>query len=437
MKWQYSGKNKVTLAVRPFREDRWGGEMGWTTADRGGAEVYGESILTERIEATSQVVFGSNVLCEGSWVHHNQDSYYGTTWYKAIQQTGYLHLAKSITRAKHLLRIGTTQRIHEYSDNSSANTDELRWIPGVYLQDEWKYSEKWTVLSGLRLDIHGEHGSVWAPQLNVKFAPGDRTTMRLNAGSGFRLVNLFAEDHAALTGSRTVRIDEDLNPERSYTTSVDLMHISNLGGRSFGRWILNGFYTVFGNKILPDYNTDPDLIIYRNLDGKGIVRGVSFDAQIQIRRSFRLAAGVTWMEAFEQEDPATIVPQLFTPAWSGNGSVTWIPAKGWEFTWMMKWTGPMELPRFDEPYQRPSRSRAFALCHAQIRRQFKEGCNVFIAAKNLLNYTQDSPLIRPDQPFSEEFDTSYAYGPLQVRHLVVGVNWMITRKKVSPKNPEE
>jgi outer membrane receptor for ferrienterochelin and colicins len=36
-----------------------------------------------------------------------------------------------------------------------------------------------------------------------------------NAGTGFRVVNLFTEDHAALTGAREIIIANNLKPEQS------------------------------------------------------------------------------------------------------------------------------------------------------------------------------------------------------------------------------
>src|SRR5690606_41306544 len=43
------------------------------------------------------------------------------------------------------------------------------------------------------------------------------------------------------------------------------------------------FYTYFENKIIADYNTDPNKIIYDNLDGYAVSKGISLD-----RKSTRL-----------------------------------------------------------------------------------------------------------------------------------------------------
>ena len=45
--------------------------------------------------------------------------------------------------------------------------------------------------------------------------------LRLSFGSGYRVVQVFTEDHAALTGARDVIFLEDLNPERSWNFNIN------------------------------------------------------------------------------------------------------------------------------------------------------------------------------------------------------------------------
>jgi hypothetical protein len=47
------------------------------------------------------------------------------------------------------------------------------------------------------------------PRLAYKWKINDN--IRFNTGTGFRIVNLFTEEHAALTGSREVIVLEELN----------------------------------------------------------------------------------------------------------------------------------------------------------------------------------------------------------------------------------
>jgi outer membrane receptor for ferrienterochelin and colicins len=41
--------------------------------------------------------------------------------------------------------------------------------------------------------------------------------------------------------------------------------------------------------------------------------------------------------------------------------------------------------------------------------------------KNVLDFMPKNPLYRPDEPFSDEFDTAYNYAPMEGRKAVMGV----------------
>ncbi|MDZ7650453.1 MAG: TonB-dependent receptor [Cytophagales bacterium] len=76
-------------------------------------------------------------------------------------------------------------------------------------------------MAGLRYDRHNVHGNIFTPRLSLKYSPNKDNTIRLTGGSGYRVVNLFTEDHAALTGSREVEIENDLKPEQSWNVNLN------------------------------------------------------------------------------------------------------------------------------------------------------------------------------------------------------------------------
>ncbi len=84
-KWSIKRKeNRVfTFAGRYLYEDRFGGELDWQTENRGGDDLYGESIRTRRWEAfgTYQLPIKEKVLFQFSANGHEQNSVYGDTWY--------------------------------------------------------------------------------------------------------------------------------------------------------------------------------------------------------------------------------------------------------------------------------------------------------------------------------------------------------------------
>ena len=244
----------------------------------------------------------------------------------------------------------------------------------------------------------------------------------MNAGTGFRLVNLFTEDHAFLTGSREVLVVENLKPEESYNINLNANHIFSLG-RTTGTIDVDAFYTYFTNKITPDYDVNPNQIIYANLDGFSVSRGLAFNIQQNFKFPLSIKAGGTYLDVYSVNDNNTREDELFVPSFTGIFSLSY----NWDkintsIDWTAKVTGPMSLPTFPYPFERAEESPWFSQHHLQIKKVFSESLTTFMGVKNVFNYTQESPLVDWQNPFGDDFDTSYAYGPLQSRRFLFGLS---------------
>lgn len=214
---------KNSVAFRYFYEDRWGGEMNWNSDFRGGDEVYGESIYTSRIEIFGRYDHSENLFLQYSLNNHDQNSVYGTTSYNAIQTIGFVQGVFSKKVKNHDVLLGATYRHTIYDDNTPATVERDKTaLPGLFAQDQWTLSESKTLLSGIRYDKNSIYGDIWTPRLNFKWASKDESSiLRLGFGTGYRVVNVFTEDHAALTGAREVVFTEAILPEKSWNTTIN------------------------------------------------------------------------------------------------------------------------------------------------------------------------------------------------------------------------
>ena len=180
---------------------------------------------------------------------------YGDTPYLAKQRIGFTQLVWDKPLKNHDLLFGAALRYNYYNDNTTAtmNADEVT-IPSLFVQDEIKLNDKQNLLLGLRYDYDDRHGSILTPRIAYKYKPTEDDIIRLNAGTGFRVVNLFTEDHAALTGARDVIIEETLDPEQSY--NINLNYLKKFYTKKGMIFTLDAsaWYTYFTNAILPDYD---------------------------------------------------------------------------------------------------------------------------------------------------------------------------------------
>lgn len=314
-KWSLDRRSKqpMSIATRFVYEDRWGGEMNWNRKWRGSDSIYGESIYTNRFELIGNYglpLQKEKFILEYSYNYHNQDSYYGASPYMAEQHTGYAQLRWDKTIGKHNLLAGIPYRYTWYDDNTPAtakpdgvtNSPGITTTNGVFLQDEIKFSNVLTTLAGLRYERSSLQGDIWSPRLAVKIQQGNNHTLRISGGNGFRVVNLFTEDHLALSGARELLITEALKPEKSWNGNVNYtgVYAPSLG---FINVDASVFYTYFTNKIVADYDTDPQKIIYSNLKGFAVSKGVSANLDFSFKKGLKILSGFTLMDVYtKQED---------------------------------------------------------------------------------------------------------------------------------------
>jgi outer membrane receptor for ferrienterochelin and colicins len=448
-KWNFDrAENRVaSLAARYVYEDRWGGEINWTKQWRGSDSIYGESVYTKRAEIIGmyQLPTTEKIFTQFSYNWHNQNSYYGTTPYMATQQVAFLqaYWDKKFSDA-HTFLLGAAIRYTLYDDNTPATTttsgsnkpQEIP-LPGIFIQDEWTINEKHKLLGGYRFDYDKNHGAVHSPRVAYKYAPNNNNIIRASFGSGFRVVNLFTEDHAALSGAREVVIKEALNPERSYNSNLNYVLKIPTDDFVLG-FDVTGFYSYFTNKIVGDFDTDPTKIIYDNLKGHGISQGVSLNTDVTFTFPLKVMAGISYMDVFLKEEnidgQLDRRQQLHAPKWSGNFIASYSFLNNYSADLTGNWYGPMRLPVLPNDY-RPEYSPWFAIANIQFTKKFDYGLEIYAGFKNIFDFVPKYSLMRPFDPFNKNvndpvnnpngytFDTSYNYASLQGRRVFLGIRY--------------
>jgi len=439
--------NKVfTIAGRYVYEDRWGGELDWEREFRGGNQIYGESIYTNRWETfgTYELPTTENISFQFSANGHYQDSFYGETSYDAEQLIGFGQLVynKQVGK-KHDFLLGAAYRYTFYDDNTFAtlnedgieNSPSIIHLPGVFVQDEISLTDRKKLLLGVRWDNNSVHGNIFSPRVNYKWNSKNKSNIvRLSVGNGFRVANVFTEDHAALTGARTVEFDGELDPETSWNANVNYVKKINTEN-SFITLDASAFYTYFDNRILPDYESDPSKIIYANLDGFSVSQGISLNADILYTNGLAINAGATIMEVSVTEDNVKR-QQLLTESFSGVWSISYRFDNNFTIDYTGNLYGPMRLPLLGENDPRDEYSPWFSIQNIQLSKKFSNSWEVYGGVKNLLNFTPAANSINSaDNPFDvgidtetnpeRAFDPSYVYASNQGIRAFAGIRYTL------------
>ena len=439
--------NKIfTIAGRYVYEDRWGGEMDWEKEFRGGNQIYGESIYTNRWETfgTYELPTTENLSFQFSANGHYQDSYYGETSYDAEQLVGFGQLVynKQLGK-KHDLLLGAAYRYTFYDDNTFAtlnengveNSPSIIHLPGVFAQDEISLSDRKKLLLGVRWDNNSIHGNIFSPRVNYKWSSRDKSNIvRISAGNGFRVANVFTEDHAALTGARTVEFDGELEPETSWNGNVNYVKKINTEN-SFITMDASAFYTYFNNRILPDYETNPNKIIYANLEGYSVSKGISLNTDVLFTNGLAINAGATLMEVSVTENDIKRT-QLLTESFSGVWSISYKFSNDFSIDYTGNLYGPMRLPLLGENDPRDEYSPWFSIQNIQLSKKFNNSWEIYGGVKNLLNFTPAANSINgADNPFDagvntelnpeRAFDPSYVYASNQGIRAFAGIRFTL------------
>nr|WP_255702307.1 TonB-dependent receptor [Flavobacterium sp. SM15] len=453
-KLNFNRKNNklFSMAGRFFYEDRWGGEMQWEKKYRGGSEVYGESIYTKRYEilGSYELPITEKMLFTFSYTDHDQNSVYGNIPYLAQQKIGFGQLTWDKKMSRHDFLFGTALRYQFYNDNTPATPKaDKSWIPSLFAQDEIRLSEKHNLLLGMRYDYNNRHGNIFTPRLAHKWKINEKAIFRFNAGTGFRVVNLFTEEHAALTGSRKVEVLEDLQPERSYNANVNFLKKFYTNDGDYIGLETTAWYTYFTNSIIPDYDTDPNKIIYKNLDGHSVTQGVSINLDAVFQNGLKIILGATYMDVAKTENGMK-TRQMLTEKFTGTWAISYRLKKLYlDIDYTGNVYGPMRLPTLGDSDPRKDYSPTWSIQNIQFTFNKIKNFEFYAGIKNLLNWTPNkgnpfiiarandpfdqnvqynpdgSVMVTPNNPYALTFDPGYVYGPNQGIRSFFGLRYTL------------
>lgn len=453
-KINFARKNnkEFSLAARYVYEDRWGGQTNWDREFRGGDSVYGESIFTNRAEFIGKFQWPTKerILTQISYNLHDQDSYYGKTPFMAFQSTAFAQtfwnklLGK---RKRHDFLSGLSYKNLWFDDNTMVtqtadgkdNKPESTNIGGLFLQDEIALDtlSKHKLLLGFRGDYNAIYKFISSPRIAYKWAPNYKFILRLNFGTGFRIVNVFTEDHAALTGAREVVFVDKIKPEQSYNGTLNMIYKMRASKSSMIIWDASVFYYYFSNKIYGNYDIDPNKVIYNNLNGHAYSNGASLNLSLASPGNFKFNLGATYVDVQNITKDSTGKEvsswQLQSPRWSGNIIIGYnFPKQNIKLDLTGNWYGPQRLPILPNDY-RPEHSPWFCLLNFQVAKNLGKYVEIYLGAKNILNFIPKNPIMRPNDPFDKTadnavtnpngytFDPSYNYAPIQGLRVYGGI----------------
>lgn len=432
------------IGVRFTNEKRIGGQTFFNpSTDEGKTSAYGQIVNINQPELYTKTTYrfddSKRVVLFASAQYQNQNSWYGLTKYDAKQtmfnatfQFEWKYKDESNFKAGISYRYFNLDENISFSQNPLNKTyagdyKKLENIPGVFAENVFYFGkEKFTWITGARLDHHNEFGFIFTPRTLLKYSPTEKTSIRASIGYGWRTANVFSENIFLLASQRDVIFNGTLQPEKAWNTGINFTQ--KFGKNNFeGYFSADYYYTRFLNQIFPDYNNDPTKAYIGNFTGLSASNAFQAELNLKLFKRVDLRTSYNFLDVYRKiGDQKELLP--FNPRNKILNAISYKPINNkWHIDANIQWFGVQQLPNTSSnppQYQRPDKSKPYTTVNAQVTYNFKN-FEVYAGCENIFDFRQQQPIISWQDPFSPYFDTSSAWGPTKGREGYIGLRYFL------------
>ncbi len=461
-RWKFDNHKGLEseIGITGLRQDEIGGQMKFDHNEvRDTLHPYGFRMKTNRVEGFVKLGYvfpkkrykSFGIQLSGSW--HDMDSYFGLRDYDATQYSGYSNfIYQSILgNSNHKFKTGISFSYDNYDENlDTMNFERNEYVPGAFLEYTFTHRESITIVAGGRIDYNNNYGFFAVPRLHARFALAKKTVLRLSGGGGHRTANIIAENIGLLATSRTFIIvpDHDVNsgyrlePEFAWNYGISLTQNFTLWKRE-GVFVLDYYRTDFQNQVVVDLDHSPHEARFYNLNGKSYSNSVQAQLDFEVLKRFDVRLSYRWYDVKTSYTRGLLEKPLVSAhrAFINLAYQTIKKRREWKFDLTVQWQSEKRIPYTasnPEQYLLGEYSPHFFLMNAQISKAFRRGVEVYVGMENILNYTQENPILAADMPYSKYFDSSMVWGPIFGRTTYAGFRYNFKWKQEhfdKPENP--
>ena len=399
---------------------------------------------------------GSSIALITAASYHNLDNTYGLRSWQASQLNAYLNglwqrnwEGGGLIDNDHRLSAGVSVNFDKYDETLTINPSPLTLnryevTPGLFAEYDYTYSDKLSLVAGVRADYSTKYGFFVTPRANVRYTPFEWWTLRASAGMGYRSPNAISDNAFILPSSRVLTLADTIRQERAVNAGLSTTFYIPLGSKQL-QLSMEYYYTHFLNSLIVDMDRDPHQVhIYNQTDIPG---AKSFAHSAQIEASIEVLRGWTWTAAFRWTDveqttfnAATntyeLRPKALTSRFKGVITTSYqTPLKKWQFDVTAQFNGISRMPDgftaygdFLGGHGTPKPITWYPQLMAQITKYFRT-CSLYVGAENMTNFRQDSPIIGADDPYGTNFDASMVCGPTTGWKVYVGFRYDLEKKE--------
>ena len=455
-RWKYEGNPKygIQLYARGFTEERRGGTLSNLGDTYPSADPFIVDINNKLLEFSSKTGLimpsqvGKSIGIQTSFRVHSQDAQFGSRTFESLQKSAYINIIRQtfISDCKHQLKYGLSFYGDNMNDNltkynTASDSINASWysmeifddnrtdaMTGVFSEYNYKWGETVSLTAGVRADYYNVTGLVYgSPRLNIKYNPSEQTAIRFSAGRAMRVSNFISDNISLLASNREIIIDDNLLPEIAWNYGANITHCFYLFDRE-GSINVDFYRTEFENQIVVDIEQQ-GILSFNNLNDESS-SNQSFSNSLQFDINYELFNRFDMKLAYKINDVKTTYDGELKqfPLLAKNRALVNMSysnkSDSWLFDATCNYIGESRIPehsKLDRTYILET-SNPFSLFNFQITKKINK-FDFYIGGENLLNYTQDNPILGLAD--SDDFDASLIWAPVMGRLMYFGLRFKI------------
>ena len=175
---------------------------------------------------------------------------------------------------------------------------------GLFVQNNFKATEKFSIESGLRGDYVNDYGFAFLPRVSMLFKFSPKLSSRVGGGMGYKTPNIFTEESEKLLYKSVLPVNPDVNSmEKSYGVNADINYRTRFADDKVSFSINHlFFYTrIHDPLILEALFPGVSVYAFKNVDGHFDSKGMETNVKLGYS-DFKLFLGYTFTKAYLHED---------------------------------------------------------------------------------------------------------------------------------------
>lgn len=442
-RWKYNSGRRVEgmFGIRYLNDDRTAGDIRFNPKlDKLTTNYYGIGIKTSRLETFVKTSYNfkecdyKSLGLQLSYIHHNNDAYYGLRSYDANEQTFYSNLIyqNEIGESHYKFRTGLSfmaDTYHDHLDSLLIAREEI--VPGAFFELTYDDEQRWTIVPGIRADYNSEYDWFVNPRLHVRYKISENSSIRASAGSGHHTPHILAENTFLPASSKQIVLTDKLKAEHAWNTGLNYSLCFLVNGRE-AKFSVDAYRTVFMNQTVVDLYTESRTAYIYNLDGKSFSNSLQAEIMYEPVSNFKLKAAWKYNDVKTTYNGKLMEKPLNPQQRALFNAAYETPNGRWKADFTLQYSGKQKLPPYTDhanhqhSHDEPSITEAPAFFRSLGQITYMTGnWDVYVGSENLGDYRQHNPVINPDDPFGNDFDTGIVWGPVTGRMFYAGLRFAI------------